>query len=428
MDADKFHVSVSGSPANLSSGVVHVGRQPIYDRAGRLVGYELLFRGDADAVEATEVGVYATSQVIITAMTEIGVGPLVGDRMCFVNLTREFIVGKLPLPFDHQQVVLEVLETIEIDDEVVAGVAELAAQGYRIALDDFVFGAGGAGDRDRERRERLLELATFVKIDLLDACPDAVAATIVAARRHPHVRLVAERLETEAHLQHARELGFDLFQGYVLGRPQVISAAALSPSRLQRVELLSLLVGAGFPMARVVSLVVSDPALSLRLLAAANADALGLPVKVSSVHDAIMLLGHERLRDWATLMLVSDLNDGDEEQLSFAVTRARMCQNLADRMDVPGEPAFTAGLVSAVAELLGQPAAELAVRLSLNEEVTAAVVSGEGALGELLALVAAYETSDLPAMLDGPVETEEAAWSYLDAVVWSGHMFDQAEE
>ena len=214
----------------------------------------------------------------------------------------------------------------------------------------------------------------------------------------------------------------------MLGRPQVISAAALSPSRLQRVELLSLLVGAGFPMARVVSLVVSDPALSLRLLAAANADALGLPVKVSSVHDAIMLLGHERLRDWATLMLVSDLNDGDEEQLSFAVTRARMCQNLADRMDVPGEPAFTAGLVSAVAELLGQPAAELAVRLSLNEEVTAAVVSGEGALGELLALVAAYETSDLPAMLDGPVETEEAAWSYLDAVVWSGHMFDQAEE
>jgi EAL and modified HD-GYP domain-containing signal transduction protein len=214
----------------------------------------------------------------------------------------------------------------------------------------------------------------------------------------------------------------------VLSRPQVITRAALSPSRLQRVELLSLLVNAQFPLARVVSLVVSDPALSLRLLAAANADAMGLPVKVSSVHDAVMLLGHERLRDWATLMLVSDLQDGDEEQLEVAVTRARMCQNLAERMEVPGEAAFTAGLVSAVAELLGQPAGELAVRLSLNDEVTAAIVSGDGPIGELLALVSAYEASDIEALIDAPLDDDEAAVSYLDAIAWSAQIFDQADE
>jgi c-di-GMP-related signal transduction protein len=103
-------ITASGPPA--VSGAVHVGRQAMYDRDGTLVAYELLFRRDADALEATESGVYATSKVIVTAMTEIGIDALVGDARCFVNLTREFLVGELPLPFDHRRVVLEVLETI----------------------------------------------------------------------------------------------------------------------------------------------------------------------------------------------------------------------------------------------------------------------------------------------------------------------------
>jgi EAL and modified HD-GYP domain-containing signal transduction protein len=317
--------------------VVHVGRQALYDRAGEVVGYELLFRGDAQAAEATERGVFATSQVLITAFTEVGLGALVSDGLCFVNLTREFLVGEMPLPFDHTQVVLEVLETVEIDDEVLAGVTSLVEQGYRIALDDFVLGLG---------HDRLLELASYVKIDLLDAwdrgtatgtavaetvaetVAGIVAETVAACRRYPNIELVAERLETPAHAQLARDLGFDYFQGYALGRPQVVSAAALSPSRLRRVELLGLLVGPDLRVSRLIPLITSDPALSMRLLAAANADCLGLPVKVSSVHEAVLLLGLARLRDWATLMLVSDLDHGDEQQVSAAVTRARMCPGL----------------------------------------------------------------------------------------------------
>ncbi|WP_238012695.1 EAL domain-containing protein [Dactylosporangium sp. AC04546] len=395
------------------SGAVHVGRQPIFDRLGGVHGYELLFRGDAGAVEADKRGAYATSRVLITAFTEIGIEPLCGRHLCFVNLTREFLVGELPLPFDHEQVVLEILETVDLDEEVVAAVARLVAQGYRIALDDYVFGLG---------HEPLLELAAYVKIDVLDTPLAELAETVARCRKYDNLQLVAERLETPGQLDQARELGFDYFQGYVLGRPQVVSAAALSPSRLARVELLSLLVGPSIPLARVVGLVTSDPALALRLTAAANADALGLPVKVSSVHEAVLLLGVDRLRDWATLMLVSDLDDPGTHQLSAAITRARMCQNIAARMALPPEAAFTVGLVSSVAELLGQPAAALTVRLSLSQDVTEALVAGAGPLGELLSLVAAYEASDLPMLLAAPLPVEDTARAYLDAVAYTGQI------
>jgi c-di-GMP-related signal transduction protein len=400
-----------------ASGAVHVGRQPIFDSDGAVHGYELLFRGDAGAVDADERGAYATSRVLITAFTEIGIAPLCGRGLCFVNLTREFLVGDLPLPFDAEQVVLEILETVEIDDEVVAAVAGLVGQGYRIALDDFVFGLG---------HEPLLELAAYVKIDVLETSPDKLAATVACCRRYTGVKMIAERLETPEQLALARALGFDYYQGYVLGRPQVVSAAALSPSRLARVELLGLLVGPQIPLARVVGLVTSDPALSLRLMAAANADSLGLPVKVSSVHEAVLLLGVDRLRDWAILMLVSDLDGAADpegaHQLSAVITRARMCQNIAGRMDLPPEAAFTVGLVSAVAELLGQGAAELVVRLSLSHEVTEALVAGTGPLGELLSLVAAYEASDLPLLLAAPLPVEDTARAYLDAVAYTGQI------
>jgi hypothetical protein len=64
-----------------------------------------------------------------------------GDRPCFINLTHEFLVGELTLPFGPEQVVLEVPETVAVDDEVIAGIAALVEAGYRIALDDFVWGS-----------------------------------------------------------------------------------------------------------------------------------------------------------------------------------------------------------------------------------------------------------------------------------------------
>src|SRR6185369_12667160 len=212
--------------------MVHISRQPLYDWSGAIFGYELLFRGAADAVSASRRSAYATSQVIVNAFTEFGLEQLVGGRTCFINLTKDFLVGELPVPFDPDHAVLEILETVEIDDEVVAGVANLVERGYRIALDDFVFGLG---------HERLLGMASYVKLDLLIREEDELTEVVQQCRNYRELKLVAERVETEEHVTLAERLGFDLLQGYAVGRPQVLSAVALSPSRLRRLELLGAL-------------------------------------------------------------------------------------------------------------------------------------------------------------------------------------------
>jgi c-di-GMP-related signal transduction protein len=207
----RVRADVPGMLPSPSYAAVHVGRQAVYDPSGTVHGYELLFRIDAEAEEATERGAYATSQVLVSAFTEIGLRTIAGDRPCFVNLTREFLVGDLPLPFGPEQVVLEVLETVTVDDEVVAGVRRLVDLGFAIALDDFVPG---------ENQERLLPLATYVKIDILGADRARLARTVRLCRRHPQIRLIAERVETGDEVRVALDHGFDHLQGYALGRPE----------------------------------------------------------------------------------------------------------------------------------------------------------------------------------------------------------------
>src|SRR5690349_12909254 len=109
---------------------VHVGRQAIYDRRREVAAYELLFRNGPGARAATDGGPLATSQVMVAAFTTVGMEELAGGRPCFINLTADFLLGELPVPFAPAHAVLEVLETVEVDDRLVAGVAALVGRGY----------------------------------------------------------------------------------------------------------------------------------------------------------------------------------------------------------------------------------------------------------------------------------------------------------
>ena len=387
---------------------MHVGRQPIYDRTGRLTAYELLFRDSPGADTATRRNATASSRVIVAAFTEFGLDQLVGSKTCFINLTREFVVGELAVPFEPKRVVLEILETIDVDDRVVAGVTALAEQGYRIALDDY---AGGG-------HERLLHLADYIKLDILGTPADGVVETARRCRESSRAELIAERLESDEDLRLALDTGFDLFQGYILGRPTVMSTVGISAGRISRLRLLSALAADVVDFDEVVSLISRDPTVTYRLLQATNSAASGLRTRVSSVQEAAVLLGLDKVRHWVTLMLVSDLVEASEDQLTSTMTRARVCQILAAHLNLAGDAAFTMGLLSGVADLIGQPSAELASQLPLADAVRSALTDGTGELGPVLVAVRDYECGRLDAAAT-LVPPQHLVTAYLSAMGWS---------
>lgn len=389
--------------------LVHVGRQPIFDKTGDVVAYELLFRGSMDAVEAGRRDTYATSQVIVNTFTEFGIDEVVGDRTCFINLTREFLTGELVLPFGPEHVVLEVLETVTVDDEVIAGVANLVTQGYRIALDDFVYGSG---------HERLLPLASYVKLDLLQGDLTHLDVIVAACRAYPGIQIVAEGLETTEHLALSNRYGFELRQGYVLSRPQVLTATSLTPSRLRRLELLGALTAADTDLERILSIIAGDPALTIRVLRASNSAAVGATTKISSVRQAVVMLGVAHIRQWAMLMVVDDVAEATEVQMAEALTRARLCENVAGAFGAASDAAFMAGLITSVAAMLGLSSAAMAHQLPLSADIASALERGAGPLGQVLRVVNAYERGDLAEVAVTYVG-DDLTGTVMDAMRWS---------
>jgi EAL and modified HD-GYP domain-containing signal transduction protein len=389
--------------------LVHVARQPIFDRTGDVIAYELLFRGQMDAVDAQRRDSFATSQVIVNAFTEFGLDEVVGDRTCFINMTREFLVGELPLPFGPEQVVLEVLETVTIDDSVVEGITALVAAGYRIALDDFEWGSG---------HERLIPMASFVKLDLLNGVTDHVDEIIAACRRYPVIQIVAEGLETPDHLTVSNHYGFELRQGYVLSRPQVLTAASLSPTKLHRLKLVGALAKSDADLEDVIDIISSDPALALRVLRASNSAAASPTNRISSVRQAVVMQGLDQIRRWAMLMVVDEVAEATEAQMIDALHRARLCTNLAKAFNADPDAAFVAGLVTAVAQLIGVTPAMLAQHLPLTEDIEEALARGTGTLGRLLRTVEAYQRGDLELLVDH-YSGADLTRTVMEAMRWS---------
>jgi EAL and modified HD-GYP domain-containing signal transduction protein len=377
-----------------------------------VVGFELLFRRPWAITADVGDPERATADVVVKTFADFGLEAVVGSKLAFVNLPRGFLTGQAPLPFSPQQVVLEVLEDVIADGEVLDGMRRLKERGFRFALDDFVLSP---------ETEPLLELCDFVKLDVLEHTP-AELTVMVRQLRPSGVKLLAEKVETAEQLELCQGLAFDYFQGYLLSRPTVLTRRSLDSTRLACLRLLSILGREDYDIADAEAAIRSDPGLTLRVLRMVNSAAAGLRRKVSSVREAILVLGPRSLVGWVLLMSMSGTAGGAAVNVDVALTRARMCELLSPHGPTSPGPAFTVGLVASLEMLLGMPLAEAIEDLPLDSEVTDAVLRQKGALGRVLADVLAYE-AQTPTRL---VSLADARAAYVSAMAWTQDVLTRA--
>jgi EAL and modified HD-GYP domain-containing signal transduction protein len=385
-----------------------VGRQPIFDAKLGVRGYELLFR---DPVNPRPDGDKMTADVLVRAGLDVGLSSLVGTKLAFVNATRSFLVGLNDVPFSPSQAVIEILEDVPRDDEVLAGCRRLVSRGYTLALDDYVWHNGD---------DPLLELVSIVKLDVL-ALSNPQLADAVRQCAAFGAEPLAEKVETREQLAICQDLGFDLFQGYLLSRPEVVEGQALSPSRMTCLQVLQKLCDPTTSFGEVESIVRTDAALSYRFLRAAGAGASrGLYRSLSSVREALVMLGERRLRAWVTLMLLSGAHEGCDEQFNIAMTRARMAELMAQEIEPRlTDQAFTVGLVSALDLLLQASLQTIVDGLALDAEPQEALLGHSGVLGGILADVLAWEVGGGDLHLRSPLSAVEVEQCYLQALAWA---------
>ena len=265
---------------------IFLGRQPILDRDQNLVAYELLFRSGHTTYAGVTDDASASASVIVDAYTELGLENVLGKQLGFINVNAELLMSDMIHLLPRKQVVLELLETIEITDEVVRRCGELRSMGYQLALDDVV--------EVTSPIKRLLPLVDLVKIDLLQTSAQALLQLISFLKSRP-LLLLAEKVESVEQARHCMALGFDLFQGYHFARPQIIAGKRPDPSRLGLLRLLGL-VTSDAETTDIEQELKHYPTLTFNLVRMVNSVACGLPHKIGSLNQVIMVLGRKQLQ------------------------------------------------------------------------------------------------------------------------------------
>ncbi len=387
-----------------------LGRQPIFDQELGVMGYELLYRSSDSASANVLDGDQASSQVILNSVVEIGLQRLVGKHHAFINLTRNCILNHDILPPTDGRMVVEILEDVVVDDALLDSVQVLRDRGYLVALDDFVY---------HPHLQRLVDLADIIKIDLMTMERDGLRDH-VKLLRNERVKLLAEKIETKDELAFCKKLGFDYFQGYFLCRPNNVQGKRLPANRITTLTLLSILQNPETTLEELETVIVKDVTLSYKLLRYINSAVFFGRREISSIRQAIIYLGRNAIKGWATLIALSGIDDNPVALVITALVRAKMCERLAAALGTPDrDAAFTVGLFSALDALMDMPMEELVAALPLATDVNAALLGREGELGKLLTTVLHYERGEWQQLDCLGLDREDLTDIYMHATEWA---------
>ena len=363
---------------------VFVGRQPIFRKDLSLYAYELLFRGNAQSKSANVIDDdAATSQVLYNTFIEIGLDNITGEHRAFVNLTERFLMGEYPLPGNKNRLVLEILETVKVTDALIEAVKDLKQQGYKVALDDFIY---------RPELKPLIPIADIIKIDLMALSQEQLRRYVGLLRDRTNAKLLAEKIETEEQYLLCKELGFELYQGYYFAKPHIVQTTVIPHSKMAVLQLISKIQNPKLDIDTLDRIISMDASLSYKLLRVINSASFNLSKEVNSIKSALILMGMEHVKNWATMLALSKSTDKPDELLVMALTRANMCFDLAKKLGASNPDSyFTAGMLSILDSLLDLSMTEIVNQLPLSAEISSALLERKGEIGQVIASVIDYE-------------------------------------
>lgn len=401
-----------------------IGRQPILTNNEHIVAYELLFRSFGAANNAVvHDATFSSANVINNTLTNFGIKSLLGEHRGFINLDHELLMSDVLEILPKDQIVLELLESLAVTDELIERCRDLKQMGFTLALDDHEYSP---------IYHELYSIADIVKVDLIQTPLERLPEMVKQFRPYP-VKLLAEKVETRTEYMACRNMHFDYFQGYYFAKPSVLEKKGFTESGVTLLRLMRLL-SEDAETTVIEKHIKSDSSLTFKLLVMANSVAFGVRERVDSVHKAISIVGRNQIKRWVQLALFAseDARTAVNPLIDMAAVRAGLMEQLARRLpllapdpDAP-EKAFLTGILSLLERIYSISVEELTSKLNLAEEIRAALIGREGIYGTLLVLAEKSEALDfdgVEAMLgELGISAKDAEDSQMESFSWSNDL------
>lgn len=361
------------SPCRLLS------RQPIVDAECGLFGYELFLRpGEAEECDPELATREAVDHWLMLA-------PEAQQGCAFIPSTAAALAEGLVTLLPAENTVLEIDPGADADPDFLQTCLALKQKGYRFAIDSPGLISG---------QDLLLPLADFIRIDFQATdFADRHAAYSMAAG-HP-VQLLARNIETDIQMRIARSEGCSLFQGYFFSQPVLVSSRPVPQNHLVYLRLLGALHELPADLRKVEKLISGDASLCYRVLRLSNSAMQGHASPITTVREALLMVGEDAIRRMATVAVAGALvGDRSATLVSMALSRAHFCELLAPSVGEPPAQMYLLGMISMLDVLLETPLSRILQTLPISDAMKAALCGDDSGAGRALLLVRSLESCD----------------------------------
>lgn len=364
----------------------YAARQPILDRNKDLYAYELLFRDGLENAFPDIDGDEATSRIIEGSQFSFGLEDFLGDKPGFINFTLDTLSKNYASMLPKEQVVIEILETVQPGKRLLALCEKLKQQGYILALDDYIH---------QPVWRHFYPVIDIIKVDFRSTSTDTIDQIKTAIADFPHIKLLAEKVETNEEFQLAMDLGFAYFQGYFFSKPEVMQSKALSPAQMTLAELLYETSKSEMDLGKITEVFQRDVHLSYKLLRYSNSAVFKRRAEIETIKQALVVLGQVELKKFLSLLFTAQISsDKPAELMRMSMTRARFAEGLAQvHGKVDTAKAFLTGLMSLMDAILDEPIESVMSKLPLAKEIKDALIDKSGIMADYIKLIEFYETA-----------------------------------
>ena len=363
---------------------VFLARQPILDRRQKVVAYELLFRSGLDNFFTHHDGEQATADVIHNSLFNFGFDKLVQEKRAFINFPRKILIDEIATLLPHDRIVIEILETVEPDDQLLSVCKSLKRKGYLFALDDFCF---------QENFRPLISLADIIKVDFLKS-DWREREELIRRFGSETTKFLAEKVETIEDFQQGLALGYSYFQGYFFSKPVIVTRHEIVGSQLTYLQILQEIFHPEPDYERIETAIKRDVSCSYNLLKLINSAGFGLRNRIESIKHALVYLGVREIQKWVSLSVLRGIGrDKPDVLFTQSIIRGRMAELLAPYIGLADKAGdlFLMGLFSLMDALLDRPMPEILEELPIAEGIKAALSGEDGVYIKVLRLIMAYE-------------------------------------
>lgn len=402
---------------------------PLFDASMTVQAYCLCDRS-GDSVLDSRAG-HARMAAAFTSpgldlVEKLGVEPLTGNLPLLVELNQvQLMTGMLlQKKIDPQHLICVLPAGLAMDETLLKKCEELKELGYTLALDDFPLNG--------------IQSPYFKFMDYLILNSQNRRFPIIykAVRSQLRdIKMIICGIPSMDDFGEYVKTPHALFGGSFYSQPITVGISEISPVKINALQLLSQVNQPDFDLADISKIIERDPALSISLMRFINSKAVGLQNRVSSIQNAVAILGQNAVRQWATVAIQVGLaEDRPGEITKLSLTRAKFAENLAGAFELGVfQPAlFMAGLFSLLDVVLQRTMKEAMQEVAVDEKVRRALVEKDGDLYPVLELIYAYERADWDEcsrlMIRRGVKVEDVNKAFVDAITWYNQLLTSIVE